>query len=236
MGTGPAPVIALHDWQGDHGLYRQASAIVDRGRFTYAFADARGCGRSKGLPGAFTVSEMAADILHLGSCLGWDRFHLVGHSISAEAVERAAIMAPERVLSLTLLAPLRLRGRPVVRTPDLSLPCLLEALGGPNAVLPPPLRTMTMREAARRAGWKRGPRAAYLRSLEADFPATPSHRKPRLVLVGAEDRIVDIDAVADQVARDASTLKVFDGAGHFFVDDHPAGFVHVLQAFLTADA
>lgn len=83
VGAGPARVVILNDWLCDTSTWDAARGFLDGTRFTFAFADLRGYGRSRGRDGAFTLEEAAADVLALTDELGWDRFAIVGHSMSA---------------------------------------------------------------------------------------------------------------------------------------------------------
>jgi hypothetical protein len=48
LGTGPRRVIVLNDWLCDTSTWDRARAYLDGSEFTWAFADLRGYGRSKG--------------------------------------------------------------------------------------------------------------------------------------------------------------------------------------------
>jgi len=85
FGSGPEKVIVFHDWMGDARNYDTVRPWLDTAAFTYAFADIRGYGASKGLEGGYDSEEIAADTLRLADHLGWARFHLVGHSMNGMA-------------------------------------------------------------------------------------------------------------------------------------------------------
>ncbi len=65
--------------------------------------DLRGYGRSIHLRGEYTETEAAGDTLALAEHLGWDRFHLVGFSMTGMVVERLAIDVPERIRSVVAI-------------------------------------------------------------------------------------------------------------------------------------
>ena len=105
VGAGPAHVMILNDWLCDTSTWDGARPYLDGARFTFAFADLRGYGRSRGRGGEFTVVEAATDVLALADALGWARFAIVGHSMStlvalhlaqhhATRIERAVVLTP----------------------------------------------------------------------------------------------------------------------------------------------
>lgn len=105
VGIGPARVVIMNDWLCDTSTWDAARVYLDGKRFTYAFADLRGYGRSKGHSGTFTLPEAATDVLALTEALHWERFAVVGHSMSAlvalhlaqhhaDRVERALVLTP----------------------------------------------------------------------------------------------------------------------------------------------
>jgi pimeloyl-ACP methyl ester carboxylesterase len=65
--------------------------------------DLRGHGRSEITAGGYTTAAMAADLLALLDHLGIARAHLVGHSFGGAVALHAAVLAPERAASLTLV-------------------------------------------------------------------------------------------------------------------------------------
>ena len=104
-GTGPRAVVVLNDWMCDTSSWDGARAYLDGERFSWAFADLRGYGRSRGRPGAFTLLEAAGDVLALAAALDWPRFAIVGHSMSALVALHLAQHHADRVERAVLLAP-----------------------------------------------------------------------------------------------------------------------------------
>lgn len=105
VGSGESKVVILNDWICDTSTWDGARAYLDAGRFTWAFADLRGYGRSRELAGRYGVEEAAGDVIGLADALGWGRFAVVGHSMSclvalhlgqsrADRVERAVVLTP----------------------------------------------------------------------------------------------------------------------------------------------
>jgi pimeloyl-ACP methyl ester carboxylesterase len=83
VGSGAIGVMILNDWLCDTSTWDGARAYLDGSRFTWAFADLRGYGRSMGQDGSFTVEEAAADVVSLADALRWSRFAIIGHSMSS---------------------------------------------------------------------------------------------------------------------------------------------------------
>jgi 3-oxoadipate enol-lactonase len=110
LGSGPTRVLIMNDWLCDTSTWDGARPFLDLARFSYAFADLRGYGRSRGHAGAFDIHEAAADALTLADALGWPRFALVGHSMSALVALHVAQRHPERIERAVLLTPPPPRG------------------------------------------------------------------------------------------------------------------------------
>src|SRR5277367_5593790 len=105
LGSGPRAVIVLNDWICDTSTWDGARAYLDAGAFTWAFADLRGYGRSRGQAGEFTVEEAAADAIALADALGWRRFAIVGHSMSCLVALHLAQHFPDRIDRAIVLTP-----------------------------------------------------------------------------------------------------------------------------------
>jgi pimeloyl-ACP methyl ester carboxylesterase len=74
--------------------------------------DLRGYGRRQQVAGDFTMAEAAADALALADELGWDRFSVIGHSMSGQAIQHMLLQAPGRVRRLVALNPVPATGVP----------------------------------------------------------------------------------------------------------------------------
>ncbi|GAA4204542.1 alpha/beta fold hydrolase [Actinocatenispora rupis] len=112
IGTGEHHVIALHGWLGPAESWSPVWPHLDTATFSYAFPDYRGYGTRRDEAGAYTVDEIAADVLALADELGWDTFSLVGHSMGGKAVQRVYALAPERVRALVGVCPVPASGVP----------------------------------------------------------------------------------------------------------------------------
>ena len=109
-GHGDEGVIVMHDFYGCRDTWAFAREFFDTRRFTYAFTEVRGYGGSRNLPGEYTPGEAAADILHLADNLGWERFHIVGHSMSGMLAQRVVLDGGARIKSAVLNTPVAASG------------------------------------------------------------------------------------------------------------------------------
>ena len=110
VGTGPLAVIVLNDWMSDTSSWDGARAYLDRERFTWAFTDLRGYGRSRHRTGAYTVREAASDVLEVADSQRWAQFVVVGHSMSSLVALHLAQQHGERVVRAIALTPPPPRG------------------------------------------------------------------------------------------------------------------------------
>jgi 3-oxoadipate enol-lactonase len=105
VGSGALPVIVMNDWIGDTSTWDPARAYLDERRFRWVFADLRGYGRSRGRRGDYTLGEAAADVVELADGLGFERFAIVGHSMSTLIAYHLAQHLPERISRTVVLTP-----------------------------------------------------------------------------------------------------------------------------------
>ncbi|WP_131104614.1 alpha/beta fold hydrolase [Ornithinimicrobium sufpigmenti] len=104
VGHGPVRVIALHGWFGSSSGWGSFPEFIDQEQFTYAFVDYRGYGHRQDVEGDYSMAEISSDVLAVADSLGWDTFHLLGHSMGGLAIQHVLRDAPQRVLSLAALS------------------------------------------------------------------------------------------------------------------------------------
>lgn len=97
-GTGP-PVALLHGGPGMWDYLAPLAALLDS-EFTVIRFDQRGCGRSTGCDGPFTIAQAVDDMDQVRSALGFARWAVVGHSWGAELALRYAAQRPDRVTAV----------------------------------------------------------------------------------------------------------------------------------------
>jgi pimeloyl-ACP methyl ester carboxylesterase len=112
VGSGEHHVLALHGWFGSARGWGSLPDYLDGSAYTYVFMDLRGYGGRQQVAGDFTMQEAAADGLALADELGWDRFSVIGHSMSGQAIQHVLLQAPGRARRLVALNPVPATGVP----------------------------------------------------------------------------------------------------------------------------
>ena len=115
FGNGPDRVIVFHDWMGDAANYDSVRPWLDTESYTYVFPEVRGYGRSQNIKGNYNSSEIAADTMALADYLGWEKFHLVGHSMNGLAGFKTVLedwKGEKRIKSYLAVTPVTPNGFP----------------------------------------------------------------------------------------------------------------------------
>jgi pimeloyl-ACP methyl ester carboxylesterase len=113
VGSGDHHVLALHGWFGSALGWGHLSEYLNTTDFSYVFTDLRGYGSRMGEAGQYTMAEAAADAIGLADALGWERFSLIGHSMSGVAIQHVLLQAPARVRRIVGIAPIPASGLPL---------------------------------------------------------------------------------------------------------------------------
>ena len=102
-GESGEPLVFVHGYTGDITDWRLQIAAFSSD-YRILVMDLPGHGRSEAPAdrGAYTVGAMTADIEALVEEAGFQRYHLVGHSMGGAIAQEMALHSPERVASLTL--------------------------------------------------------------------------------------------------------------------------------------
>jgi 3-oxoadipate enol-lactonase len=97
------PLVLVHGYTGDVGDWKdQVTEFAPTHRVLTM--DHRGHGRSDAPANraSYTIGAMADDIEALADHAGFERYHLVGHSMGGAVSQEIALRSPGRLLSLTL--------------------------------------------------------------------------------------------------------------------------------------
>jgi pimeloyl-ACP methyl ester carboxylesterase len=97
------PLVFVHGYTGDITDWRYQVPEFSRTHRLLIF-DLRGHGRSQAPADrvSYNVVQMADDTEALVASVGFDRYHLLGHSMGGAIVQEIALRSPGRLLSLTL--------------------------------------------------------------------------------------------------------------------------------------
>jgi proline iminopeptidase len=101
-GTGP-PVACLHGGPGLWDYLAPLAALLDD-EFTVVRFDQRGCGRSSGRGGPFTIEQAVDDLDQVRAALGLRQWAVAGHSWGAELALRYAARHPDRTSAVAYVA------------------------------------------------------------------------------------------------------------------------------------
>jgi pyruvate dehydrogenase E2 component (dihydrolipoamide acetyltransferase) len=103
-GTGPQTVVFVHGFGADHHAWNAIAASLPQGARTLAY-DLPGHGLSLEAQGAGSAKFAARTILADLARRGIDTVHVVGHSMGGAVAALMALTEPQRIATLTLLAP-----------------------------------------------------------------------------------------------------------------------------------
>ncbi len=243
IGDGPIRVIVLHGWLSDSGVYDQVKPFLDPAKYSLAFMDFRGYGLSEAFSGDYSIDEIAQDAVSVADDLGWDKFHVVGHSMGGMVMQKIALLAPERVISGVAAAPVPASGFGL----DADTAAFFQSSGDDDAALAEIFNILTGKLHASsvmnvlveraRAGTSK---AAYLGYLNAwtntnfadDVAAVQA---PVLVLAGAHDGALGPEHMKEtyMIQLKDVRMEVIDGAGHYPMLETPMEFFTKLDAYLT---
>lgn len=240
-GNGPEGVLVMHDWHGDHTNYDDVLPYLDGATFTYAFVDLRGYGGSMDIAGEYTVGEIARDCLRVADALGWQRFHVLGHSMTGMATQRIAADAPSRIKSAIAVCPVSAAGNPIddatfgffasTTDDDERFRSLLRYMSGGLSEQWEFAKLRRNRQTVNPAC-----RLGYLTMFARtrfvdDVRGLPT---PFLVVIGDHDRGLDRDAMNKTFLawHPNAELVQIPNCGHYPMQECPPHFATVIERFL----
>ena len=246
LGSGPNTVLLVHNLLAQRGSFAEvASHLAHRCRAVAV--DLRGHGESGGAPRAFSVHDLAADLIAVMDALGVASAVLVGTSLGATASALVALEHADRVRGLVLMSATPYAASPADRLRFGALAGVLRTLG-PGPVMPAILAQLL--GASYRAAAPEGVAAAVAQirsSTRRDLawavrawaarPALTGRlgelAVPTRVVVGAEDTACPRrfgEAIAAEVP--GASLHVIAGAGHSVQLERPAAVAAVIDGLL----
>lgn len=102
-GDSGEPLVLIHGYTGDITDWHHQLPDFSR-THRVLLVDNRGHGRSQATADrtAYSVERMSHDTEELIAHIGFERYHLVGHSMGGAVVQEIALRSPGRLMSLTL--------------------------------------------------------------------------------------------------------------------------------------
>jgi pimeloyl-ACP methyl ester carboxylesterase len=242
IGSGDHHVVALHGWFGSARGWGSLPDYLDRSAFSYAFMDLRGYGGRRDVAGDFTMPEAATDAVALADELGWDRFSLVGHSMSGQAIQHVLLQAPGRVRRLVALNPVPATGVPMdedswalfsgaAGSRDNRFAIINFTTGGR---LPPAFVDHIVQHSLDNSS--AGAFGAYLQSWAKDDFSDRVQGNPAVVkvIVGEHDPALSAAVMEQTWLRfyPGAELEVVPNAGHYPMFETPAALAASIEEFL----
>lgn len=241
-GTGPA-LVFLHYWGGSA---RTWDLVVDRlaGRDVLT-VDFRGWSRSSGLPGPYTLGQLADDTLAVLADAGITDYVLVGHSMGGKVAQLVAATRPVGLRGIVLVG--SGPAKPAARITPEYRETLSHAYDSDESVagardhvltateLPASIKAQIVADS--RAGADAGRTEWPLRGIAEDITRhTRMVSVPALVVAGEKDRVEPADVLRDNLVPYLSQAEfmVVPATGHLIPLEAPADLADAITAFAAA--
>lgn len=95
-------ILFVHGLMGSGVNWRKITSLLGS-RYCCGVFDQRGHGRNAGSYQGFRPDDYAQDILQISEAVGWEKFHLVGHSMGGRNSLKFAHLYPTKLSSLTIV-------------------------------------------------------------------------------------------------------------------------------------
>lgn len=242
------PVVLIHGLAGDYSAWTNQINLL-KNHFRVIAFDNRGAGKSTQIDEPISTKDLAVDTLGLMDFLQIDTAHIVGRSMGGAVAQHMALLAPERVTSLTLCASFAILD-PLGRRVLLNMREALEwrmnwadharhsVQNFVSADFFNQKSEQVQKIEALIGGETRLP-ACYIRQNEACQNHDTSNElslisQPTLIMAGQNDPICSLTATAILSAGipGAETI-IFENASHFFLMEQAGKFNQALSDWLN---
>ena len=252
-GDSGEPLVLVHGYTGDITDWRHQIPEFSRTHRVLVL-DERGHGQSDAPPdrSAYSIPQMSQDVEALVDRVGFDRYHLLGHSMGGAVVQEIALRSPRKLLSLTLHDTSYLFGNlnadPLVaawrdRRFHLAETQGMTAVADEEPPMPPPPHMPPERLAETDERLSRMSVDAFIGSWSglAEWEGTEDRahkiRTPTLVIYGDVDAPLLIEgSVRLTQLIPGSVVEVIPETGHSPQWERPALFNAALRRFLESHA
>jgi pimeloyl-ACP methyl ester carboxylesterase len=245
IGSGKEKVLVMHSWTCDSTSYDSMLPYLNTDDYTYVFVDLRGYGGSKEMQGAYSVEEAGSDAIKLIDLLGWDEFHLVGHSMSGMIIQKIAVDNPSRVKSIVAITATPACGAP---SPKETMDFLKSAAINNDEAAMQCINTFTSNRYTKAFAKKMitdlrqrstsEARIGYMNMFSfTDFSASVEGlRTPILVLFGEHDLLRTEASCRGTFLKwyPNAQLECCKGSGHYPMIETPVTLVTAIEKFLSA--
>ena len=244
VGTGEQTVFLLHGWFGCSQSWGEFPSYLDPEAATWIFTDHRGYGGRMGETGAYSLDEVADDVLALADEVGADTFSLVGHSMGGAGILRILAKAPDRVDKLVALTPVGAQPTPL---DDAGRDLFYGAPDDPgrrygiidfttgNRLAPRFVQSIV--DASLRHSTVDAFRGAVEAWTNADFlDEVQGREQPILVIVGEHDPALGEATISQTWAPHFPncTVEAMPNAGHYPMFETPVALATRIEQFLKA--
>ena len=244
-GNGRNKVIFLHDWSVSvDGDYAFAAPFFNGDSLEVVFADLRGYGGSYDLRGDYTAEEICDDVCALADELGWDKFNIVGHSMTGLVVQKIMADLPDRVIKAVAAVPVPATGT----QPDDATLQFLETVPFKDDAFRTAMTTLTSEMYGE--AWlnfkliqnRRSVRPDAMKSYVKMFARSNYSREvsgcvtPFLVIFGSYDSLTlreeTTGAIFARMFPNLTTKKLT--AGHYPMVEAPVAYAKTVEEFLLS--
>lgn len=205
--------------------------------------DFGGYGLSRDLHENYTIEEIADDALALVNRLGWNEFHILGHSMGGMVLQKMALRAPARVLSGIAATPVAASGFEM----DEGTRVFLQSAADDDVALTEIFNILTGKRHAKsflesltQSARRSTTRNAFLGYLDSWTRTNFAEEvktidTPILVIAGAHDGALGPSAMKASYLKQLRNvqMKVIDGAGHYPMLETPAEFFNLVDDYLA---
>lgn len=233
------PIVFVHGNWATSSWWEPALERLPSGYRGVAY-DLRGRGSTEGPDNDYTMPEMAADLRAFLDALGLDDAHLVGHSLGSAVAMQFMLESPERVRSLTAVAPAWVDGMPEAY----NVPASQQAIKADRSLFASAIKALAP-SVADDEYWQRlvseghGQRIeAALRNLPALVAWKPGDRLreagvPSLVIDGDRDPLTGGDNARRAAEALGARRVTLQGVGHSPNIEAPDEFVRLLLEHIS---
>jgi pimeloyl-ACP methyl ester carboxylesterase len=242
-GSGPEHVVLVHGFVRSSKDWAEVARHLAAADFHVFAFDLRGCGQSERPSSGYSSAVYADDIAAATAALGIETFHCAGHSLGGLVGMQVALRHPDRLRSLTLVAPAPSDGLKTRNetTPAEVLELFRQArtsfdagLSFVEALSVRPVKPEVLRAAV---DAMLAASEGHVEETWADLGALDLSGRlskiavPTLVAAGDRDALKD-DNLADHARIPNCGLQVFYRVGHDIPLEAPAELAEVMVDFL----